>query len=931
MLADIDTIWAKTDMQHPSPERWLPLTRHLEDTREVAKLIWRRWLSPHVKAILADDLGTEAAAYATYQFLAATHDIGKASPAFAVQLLLNDHRIMENYEYLIQRMEDSGYKIPSAARGPMRGKFRHELVGYYAMRKWLHDHQCDDITAESYADVLAAHHGSGIDFNAIRRTWGQGRFAGKTPPNKAYVGTGAWGDARNTLIDMQWTDTGMTMPEGPLTRRAQLLLTAMVIMADWIASDQTRFPLIGNYETSSEQRAAQAWDELKLPEPWHPQTTQDESSLFEERFGFAPRPFQQEAIHIARTMREPGIMVLEAPMGEGKTEAALAAAEILASRFGLGGVYFALPTQATANAMFDRLLAWLNRMPANGRPVAESVFLAHGRNQFNDSFNALPAWFDGGIGIDEQEGDGYLHAVANSWLRGGKRGNLANFVVGTIDQVLAVSLRSRHLVLRHLSMANKVVVLDEVHACDAYMSQYLDRTLEWLGRMRVPVILLSATLTPDKRRELIDEYENGISPDPRPRDDGNRRETIATPLISTIGGSSAPDGSGRKSTMKVRLLHGGELDRIVDDAWNAGAKIAIIRNTVGRALSTYDELRKHGYQPVLDHSRFTAKDRAAHDDNVLSVLGPSAHGPAIVVATQVMEQSLDVDADIMISDMAPMDLLLQRAGRLHRHEQPRPEGYEQPTLLLDGVMVDGESVRFDGSLKVGYVYREWQLMRALAVMGFHDSATATVRFPADIPRLVAEAYDGNAPTVWNGEDKALENWQEAIAAKVEKTRRGGMLSGPWQSREEGPLMVNWLAVGKDDPSNDENRSVRDGRDSIDVILMERDGDGNLHAFGDDKPLPLDPFDMDRAEVNSVLSRTVSVSATMLSGMPLDAFRDAIRNVERDWFVDGLGKHGPLQGRPILVLGGGSAVVDAGDRALRVEYDSNRGLRFSKSA
>ncbi len=198
------------------------------------------------------------------------------------------------------------------------------------------------------------------------------------------------------------------------------------------------------------------------------------------------------------------MMIIEAPMGEGKTEAALAVTEIFAARSGAGGCFIALPTMATGNAMFPRMLHWLKRLP--NKAGTHSVFLAHSKAALNEEYTTLARQDNGRItDVDRDGTEGEwqprsdervapAQLVAHHWLRGRKKGMLSSFVTGTIDQLLFTGLKSRHLALRHLAMAGKVVVVDEAHAYDTYMNSYLDRVLSWLGAYGVPVVVLSATL-----------------------------------------------------------------------------------------------------------------------------------------------------------------------------------------------------------------------------------------------------------------------------------------------------------------------------------------------------------------------------------------------------------------------------------------------------
>ena len=230
-------------------------------------------------------------------------------------------------------------------------------------------------------------------------------------------------------------------------------------------------------------------------------------SLFRNRFRLTPEqqpyPVQAAAVQIALGMADPGLMIIEAPMGEGKTEAALAAAEILAATTGAGGCFLALPTRATSDAAFPRMLNWLERVPdADRERGALAVGLAHGKARFHTDFQDLMK-VGRSVGIELDGEPQTRELAAHRWLSGRKKALLSSFVVGTIDQLLFAALKSRHLALRHLGLAGKVVIIDEAHAYDVYMSQYLDRALEWLAAYRVPTIVLSATLPGRRRKEML--------------------------------------------------------------------------------------------------------------------------------------------------------------------------------------------------------------------------------------------------------------------------------------------------------------------------------------------------------------------------------------------------------------------------------------------
>lgn len=904
MSPQAKTVWAKTDMVNPDPRRWLPLHRHLADTMATADQIWEHWLPEHIKQTITQDTGDETNAKNTFLFLAGIHDCGKASPAFAIQISLSS-----DYKYLVDRMEASGLTISPklTLQDDNRCLYRHELVGYETIFSWLTSHKVSEKTAATYATVIGDHHGNGVTSDSIDRILNAG---------KRYLGDKSWKDVRNEFVDIQYKESGMQLPTQPLSRRSQILLGALVIMADWIASDQTLFPLTGSDNVSSIQRAEDAWKRLRLPEPWNPQPSEDINKLYNARFGFMPRRIQTELFRLAWAIDRPEVICVEAPMGEGKTEAALAAAEVLCHRFGFGGIYFALPTQATADAMLERLLHWVERMPSDGRPEAASVFLSHSKRMFNDTFDELP-WAVSNVD------DGHLQAVSNDWLRGRKRGNLADFVVGTIDQVLAVALKERHMVLRHLAMASKVIVLDEIHACDAYMDEYLEDALEWLGYYEVPVILMSATLTSERRFQLLDAYERGR---------GHAMESfisaVDTPLLSHSGGIlSMPSKTNRHMNVDIVLADDDPvwLRELAAQTVAANGRIAIIRDTVFRAIETFRYLKKHGLNPILDHSRFTARDRSRQDRLVMEAAGPDASKPAIVVATQVIEQSLDVDFDVMVSDVAPMDLLLQRVGRLHRHDKQRPAGFENPRVYVAGVRFDYGSPKF--ARGIGKVYGNWPLYRTLNVLDLrHTGSRAYIQLPQHLPLLVEKAYrpDGSK---WPEEWQAFQKWSEKTAMQSYKAHNPRMLPTPHRDNPDAPSLDGWLNVSKSDKDSMETGKfgVRDGGDTCDVILLNKEH-GCLYPMGSDEPLPLDPMDMNRDEWKDIMSSSITVSRFMTGGMGLKQFVDLIdSNAPEAWRM--LVETGPLQGQSAIVFENGSRrFLRKGTTPLTLAYDPEEGWR-----
>lgn len=837
------SVWAKSPDETGA---WLPLWQHMDDSAAVAGRLFDEWLAPSVRGLLAADLsGDVEQARAAVTFLAGVHDLGKATPAFAIQS-----------EVLADRMRSHELYMPvHKSELASRHLAHHSVAGHHLLIRWLVARGWSKRAARQWGVVLGGHHGVPPD--------SVGEAAARPQEVPELYGSDRWVAAQAELTEWVAARTGADRwisdwKAAVLSEQFQVLATALVIMSDWIASNAELFPFhvgVLSDSTPDGSRAENALGALALPTPWSARPPQCDETLFSTRFtlppGAEPRPVQRLTCEVARAMPEPGLLLVEAPMGEGKTEAALAAAEIMASRWQLGGLFVGLPTQATTDAMFARVMTWLDAMGAEDRTVGGAVTLNHGKARFNRIFQGLVR--EGRlaeIGRDERTsgGDGFrrpAHTVtAHSWLSGGKKGQLANFTVGTIDQLLFAGLKARHLMLRHLGLAGKVVVLDEIHAYDAYMSSFMTAVMKWLAAYRVPVIALSATLPSSQRRSLMEAYHEGLAG--AAGDLAPLSGDIGYPVLTWSEGrrvrSRVADPSGRHTSVELHAL-GDDLDHMVAmlaERLADGGCALVVRNTVRRVLEAAEVLSaKFPGEVTVAHARFIAADRLAKDETLLDRFGHPLRamarpGRAIVVASQVVEQSLDLDFDLLVTDLAPVDLVLQRMGRLHRHQRgelqaERPETLRSARAYITGV--DFGQAPPDLEQGAARVYDDYSLLRSAAVL--RDRLGRQVELPDDIAPLVQAAYGSGTvgPT----------DWHEAIAGAgdrcAETTARRHAKAQDFQllpPGKPGRAIIGWLAanVGEVDENSPVTQGhVRDGAPSLEAMLVVDCGDGRWQTPG----------------------------------------------------------------------------------------------------
>ena len=473
------------------------------------------------------------------------------------------------------------------------------------------------------------------------------------------------------------------------------LFAGLVQFADWLGSDtrQEFFPYTRegeNREETAPKRAAYAIRAIGLDvTDWRSQLLK-RKPVFADAFGvLGARPMQIAAADLSMG----SLVVLEAETGSGKTEAALWRFVQLFQSGQVDSLYFALPTRVAASQLYQRVLTMVQRLWPTAAPVV--VRALPGYEAADDQLKISLPDFEVHWPDNPTDVKAHQRWVAES----PKRLLAATIAVGTIDQALLGALKVRHAHMRHALLSRSLLVVDEVHASDAYMTVLLEKLLQAHFAVGGQAMLLSATLGATARTR----YLNIGQASKRSLQALNEACGVAYPAISFRGAQGgrllAVAGSPHNKAIQWKTLDAMDdpvrIATLATDAAAKGARVLVIRNTVPAAVATLkalevialqtggDWLFKVNGASTVHHSRYSKQDRPLLDKAVEAQLGKHriAVEGRVIIGTQTLEQSLDIDADLLITDLCPMDVLLQRIGRLHRHarpEQERPEGFREP-------------------------------------------------------------------------------------------------------------------------------------------------------------------------------------------------------------------------------------------------------------
>ncbi|MBQ2854846.1 MAG: CRISPR-associated helicase Cas3' [Oscillospiraceae bacterium] len=706
---ELTVFWAKT-------EPFQSVVTHGVVSGAICRYLINGYLSDGSRKLAADLLRMREEELSDFlAYLTSLHDIGKI-------------------EYHFQ-CKDSDMKTRLKELGVDRhylGKefYRHEKTGETMIGRIWEQQDQDEDSAYVFAALIGAHH---------QKNHGDGSRS-KDPFFAEYC------EKFESIMRSRFlSGSDGALPEIPdkLEGVFESIMLGILILSDWIASgslfaDAEDWIKEEDCDNQIIRRTEEFLDKSGLKKElvhW--------GQAFPDVWPWIPkegmRLLQQGAEKLMTSGKRHRLILMEAPMGEGKTEAGMYCAVQMLRQWKKDGFYVALPTAATSNQMVSRMEAWFQTLG-----IRKKVRLLHGMAWMVDDCTS------------EDTANSEDHDEISRWLAPLRQGLLGQFSVGTIDQAMLAVTKAKYGVLRLLGLSNKVLVIDEIHSYDVYMGEFIQRLLEWCKAMEIPVVMLSATLPPKLKAKLLAPYtkqplSRGYPLITAVCEDGTVEEL---PIEKTV----------KNMTVSVELLpilnDPEQIARKAAELTADGGCVCVLMNTVRQAQKVYSALEScFDGERMLFHAQFPAERRKEIEETCIRKFGKDkSNRPtrAILVATQVVEQSLDVDFDAMLTAVAPIDLVLQRMGRIFRHEDTiRPAHLQSPSQFI--LIPDGNDFGVDG-----YVYPEVLLQQTIQVLKERD----TVRIPEDLAPLVADGYDESKVPL-----EAFKEWMEHMIGEQVKAQK----------------------------------------------------------------------------------------------------------------------------------------------------------------
>ncbi|WP_179402699.1 CRISPR-associated helicase Cas3' [Burkholderia guangdongensis] len=734
----------KASPRDEAGDRWHLLPFHMLDVAAMMEALLDQ--RPDWAEICATSAGWSVPQFrAAVTYFAILHDLGKFARSFQSVLPPSDAALVP---------------VDKAPRYTER----HDTLGFLLWMDYLQSRLPQEVLPvaghalwESWIRIACGHHGRPPREGGAKRLSADDHFL----PDDVDA-------ALAFACDAAILSGPLPPPANDLDPRIGWQLAGLMVLADWLGSNQYHFPY-----RAAPMDLATYWRDHARPGA---RRALEMSGLAVCRgapyaganrladfipYLTAPTPLQCYTASVPLA-DGPQLFLLEDVTGAGKTEAALILGHRLIAADLADGLYFALPTMATSNQMYRRVGVVYRRLFAEGEQP--SLVLAHSASQLVEDF-ALSVQRGGQPYV---KGDASASMSCNAWLAdSNKKALLAQVGVGSIDQALLAVLPVRHQSLRLVGLAGKVLIVDEVHGFDPYVRTLLCQLLRMHAAQGGSAVLLSATVPEKTKAELLNAYRQGLG-----------QPALVAPFrsdyplaghLSAAHFDQQPCETRREVKRCVRVAHlhdEAEVISLIISQAQAGRCVCWVRNTVDDARRAFDLLCER--LPVetlhLFHSRYAMGHRLEIEDRVLDAFGKCSRAAQragrVLVGTQVLEQSLDFDADTMVSDLAPIDLLIQRAGRLQRHArqangdpwpdamvaEQRIEQRPEPVLYVYGPEPDDDAkADWYGRLFSGaqYVYPDfaalWQTQQALLAAG-HIVSPGEVGEAGAVRRLVEAVY-----------------------------------------------------------------------------------------------------------------------------------------------------------------------------------------------
>lgn len=790
--------WGKANPNYPGEPKWHPLIYHCLDVAAVARtyLSIQDNLLSSLCAILQAEPKTVLDMVA---FVSSFHDIGKMSKPFQQSM----PKLASPDDEQSEKRHSIGHVLPGC-------RIWNELSSLQDLRDEIGMGEMFD----TWSFSALAHHGNPPQLGGTPIMLSQ-----YFPKENRDAMEHLIRDVAGLFLDGKRPFTGSQVKAD--YNHASWIIAGIIVVSDWIGSNHDWFRYSELFRDGDAIDSLRCYlNEKALPAArialakcgLHPVQVSQRTGIH-LLFPSIERPTElqtlTESVEIVDT---PTLFVIEDATGTGKTEAAIVLAHRLMMAGRGEGIYFALPTMATSNRMYERIRKVYRKLYDGGAP---SLVLAHSAGK---TALAMERHF-----TEEKTCNEDSFYECNEWIADNrKKALLAHIGVGTIDQALMGALRIRHQSMRLLGLSRKVLVIDEVHACEPYVLELLRELLAFHAAQGGSAILLSATIPTGLRRNIVNAFAKGINAQPELFGRGS------FPLITCYDHSlkqiavPVPDENELKRRPSSRPISVKAIYSI-DEAWNIiekslqdGKCVCWVRNTVIDAFDAYDKFRE--FFPVLFHARFALGDRLRIGTEIENRFGlsgcPDDRRGKLVIATQVVEQSLDVDFDVMITDLSPIDSLIQRSGRLHRHRirderilyvfMPDPDKV---------VGADWYSSVFPRASRHVYPHHGhlWLTARWLVDHG-------RFRMPFDAREMIEFVYEGDvdAPAeLLNSEIKSAGD--DAAGAQIGRLKALDFDEG---YSPEG--WKTWL--------DDESAPTRLGAPTSTVVLCQRRSNGCLHPF-----------------------------------------------------------------------------------------------------